>query len=415
MERIKSKVYNTLRTTEKYTKTDMVVLTKEMSWLTVGKIISIATSFLLTYILANFIAQETFGQYRFILSVFGIIAAFSLTGLGTSVAQSVSKGFEKTFPEAVRIHMKWGVIMSIISIGVAIYYFIIGNQLFSTAMLLVAISAPIMQSQILYSSYLQGKRNFKADSIYGFWYTIIPAILIAASALIFNSFLALITTYFLSYSLIAIYLNKKALKTVDQNSEIDKESIEYGKHLSYMGILGGISSHLDKVLIFYFLGPVELALYSIAMAIPQQLRTLDRLVTTISTTRLPKLEISQIKKILPRKSVIIFIASFLVALAYILVAPIIFRVFLPTYTDAIFYTQFYVLIMLFSPIILMKQTLTAHNRTKDLYIINTTMPLVKIISLLVFLPPFGVMGAFYAIFLSEMVKVFMVTIFYRRL
>ncbi len=415
MKRIKSKVYGALRGSEKYAKTDMVVLTKEMSWLTIGKIVSMATSLILTYVLANFIPQDVFGNYKFIISIFGIIAAFSLTGLGTIVTQSVSKGFDRTFFEAMRVHLKWGFIMTLISVGVSIYYFIKGNEIFGMAMILVAIASPVMQSQIMFSPYLQGKRNFKDDSIYGFWYTITPAIALIITAFLTDSFLILISVYFISYSLISTILNKIVSKQVDLNTEVDNESIKYGKHLSLMGVLGGISSHLDKVLVFHYIGAVELAIYSIALAIPQQLRNLDRLITTISATRLPKLEIYQIKKVLPRKSFLIFLISLVVAIIYILLAPLFFRIFFPTYLDAVFYSQIYVLIMLLSPVILMKQTLTAHNKTKELYVINSVMPIVKILGLLIFLPIFGMMGAIIAIFVSEIAKVILVTFYYKKL
>lgn len=415
MKNIKNIIYKGLRKSESYTKTDMIVLAKEGSWISMGRTISMITALGLTYVLANFLPQAVYGQYRFVLSMFGIITAFSLTGLSTSLVQSVSRGYEKTFFEAIKVHLKWSSVMTLISIIISIYYFINGNNLLGISMILVALAAPVMQTYTMYSPYLQVKRNFRDDSWYGFWYSVLPAIILTAVTLISNSFLVIIFTYFITYSLITWFINNKVAKSVDQNTNIDHEGISYGKHLSLMNILGGISTHIDKILIFHYLGAVELAIYTIALAIPQQLRTFDRLISSISATRLPNLSIEQIKKVLPRKSFLIFLASLAITILYILVAPIFFKIFFPNYLDAIFYSQIYVLIMLFSPVILLKQTLTAHIRTKELYIMQTVMPIIKITSLFVLLPSFGIIGAIGAIFISEFARLFMIIFFYRKL
>lgn len=415
MERIKNSAYKILRKSENYTKTDMVTLAKESSWLSFGKFTNIISSVLLTYILANFLPQDVFGQYKFVISMFGIIAAFSLTGIGTALTQVVARGYEKTFFEAIKIHLRWSLVMTLISLVLSIYYFLNNNYVLGISMLLVAIASPIMQTYTMYSPYLQGKRNFRDDSWYGFWYSIVPAIILSIVAITSNSFLLIIATYFITYSLISLLINSKVAKTVDKNTQIDYSAISYGKHLSLMNVLGGISTHIDKILMFHFLGAVQLAIYTIAIAIPQQLRTFDRLITSISATRLPNLSIEQIKKVLPRKAFIIFLISLLIAIIYVFVAPLFFKILFPEYLDSIFYSQIYVLIMLFSPVILLKQTLTAHMRKKELYLMQTVMPITKILALFLLLPNFGILGALYSIFISEMIRLIMIIYFYKKL
>lgn len=415
MKNTKDTIYKALRKSEAYTKTDMIVLAKESSWLSVGKAIGMLSALLLTYVLANFLPQSVYGQYKFVLSIFGIITAFSLTGLSTSLTQAVSKGFDGTFFESIKVHLKWSTLMTLMSLIIAIYYFLNDNHLLGISMILIALAAPIMQTYTMYSPYLQGKRNFRDDSWYSFWYSLIPAIALIAVTLISNSFIAIISTYFISYSLVTWFINNKVSKSIDKNLPIDHAAISYGKHLSLMNILGGISTHIDKILIFHYLGAIELAIYTIALAIPQQLRTFDRLISSLSATRLPSLSIEQIKKVLPRKSFFIFLASLFVTVTYILIAPLFFKIVFPNYLDAIFYSQIYVLIMLFSPVILLKQTLTAHTRKKELYIMQTAMPIIKIVGLFILLPPFGIMGAIGAIFLSETTRLVMILYFYKKL
>jgi O-antigen/teichoic acid export membrane protein len=89
--KFKNKTYHLLRWSEKYTKTDMVYLTKGGFWLTTGKIISAIVGFILLIIYANFLPKETFGNFQYILSIIGLLYIFNLPGLDTSLTKSINK------------------------------------------------------------------------------------------------------------------------------------------------------------------------------------------------------------------------------------------------------------------------------------------------------------------------------------
>ena len=57
IDKIKNKTYKLLRKSEKYTKTDMVYLTKGGFWLTLGQIISSTSAFL-----SNGVHNQIFSQ-----------------------------------------------------------------------------------------------------------------------------------------------------------------------------------------------------------------------------------------------------------------------------------------------------------------------------------------------------------------
>ena len=73
IKKIKEKIYNLLRWSEKYTKTDMVYLAHGGFWLSFGQIISSLSSFLLAIAFANLLPKETYGNYKYILSIASIL------------------------------------------------------------------------------------------------------------------------------------------------------------------------------------------------------------------------------------------------------------------------------------------------------------------------------------------------------
>lgn len=82
-----------------------------------------------------------------------------------------------------------------------------------------------------------------------------------------------------------------------------------------------------------------------------------------------------------------------ISVVYIFAAPYLFNLLFPEYLASIPYTQVYALsIVLFAGGVYEK-TLEAHEKTKWIYINRIGSNVVKVISLLILLPLFGVWGA----------------------
>jgi len=60
---IKSKIYQYLRWSERYTKTGMVYVAEGGFWLILGQIVSVFSTLLLPIIFANLLPKESFKQY----------------------------------------------------------------------------------------------------------------------------------------------------------------------------------------------------------------------------------------------------------------------------------------------------------------------------------------------------------------
>ncbi|MHA1751334.1 MAG: hypothetical protein ACTSYZ_03105, partial [Candidatus Helarchaeota archaeon] len=124
---------------QKYFKIDFFYLIKGEFWLMTGKIISMITSFFLSLAWANWISQNIYGNYQYILSLAGIISIFSLPEIGTAVTQAVARGFEGSFLKGFKTQLKWGLLASLSALGITGYYWSQGNKNLPLCFLIIAL------------------------------------------------------------------------------------------------------------------------------------------------------------------------------------------------------------------------------------------------------------------------------------
>ena len=260
------KIYKLLRRSEKYTKTDMVYLAKGGFWLTINQIISISSAFLLSIALANLLPKEIYGQYKYIISIFSILAISTLPGMDTAVTRSIAQGNEGSFKQALKTKMKWGLLGALVSLCFAIYYFVNQNNTLAGSFAIVAFALPTVDSWALYTSYFNGKKLFNKLAKYAGTLKIISTFTIISVVYLSDNIFWLLLAFFVPFiviRLIYLFIIKNKYKP---NKNIDSQTIKYGKHLSFVGVLGSIAMQIDKVLIFHYIGAAELAIYSLAIS-----------------------------------------------------------------------------------------------------------------------------------------------------
>jgi len=401
IKKLKQKIYNSLRWSEKYTKTDMVYLAKGGFWLTLGQIFASASAFLLAIAYANFLPQEVYGTYKYILSIAGILGAFTLAGLGPAIVQSVARGFEGILKSAFWVNLKWSVFMILASFLGALYYFINDNYTLGISLIIIALFSPLTQSAALYGAFLNGKKEFKITVSYGIFITIINAILLAITVIITNNPILIILVYFTSNALLTLFFYIRTIKKFKPNKKIDKKTISYGKHLSLINILGTIAGHLDKILIFHYLGAIQLAIYSFAIALPMQLTLIKKIIRTLVLPKLVGQKIEYIQKNIPKKIIKFFIFLIPVVLVYIIAAPYIYSYLFPQYIKSVYYSQVFSLIILSFPTLFFNQVFTAHSKKKELYIINIVSSILQILLFILLIPVYKIWGIIASILITR--------------
>src|SRR3989344_3111426 len=109
---------------EKLTKTDVRYVARGSFWLGMTQVTSVIVGIAMTAGFANLISPETFGLYRYILSVYGILAMAGLPGVATGVLQAVSTGYEEALLQGFKLKLRWSLLGSLASLGYAGYNFL---------------------------------------------------------------------------------------------------------------------------------------------------------------------------------------------------------------------------------------------------------------------------------------------------
>jgi O-antigen/teichoic acid export membrane protein len=183
----------------------------------------------------------------------------------------------------------------------------------------------------------------------------------------------------------------------------DAQLGSYAKHLSLMNVLGTVSGQIDKVLLFQFLGPAQVALWSFAQAPVSHLRQISKIMGGVILPKVANAELGHVRRTALPRALAIFAVSVAAFGAYWFAAPYLYAVLFPGYQDAVLASRIFALAVLTTPFVLFKQTLIGHRRTRELYVASTVQPIVKI-ALVAGAMPWGVTGVAAASAAAEFVN-----------
>ena len=414
MQSLRNKAYRALRWSEQYTKTDMLYLAQGGGWLLSGQIIASLSSFLLVIAFANLIPKETFGTYKYILSLTSILLIPSLPGMNTAVNMASTRNLDGTLLLALKTKMRWGLLSSLASLLLSGYYFLNGNSSLAISFLVISAFLPFIDAFGIYGPFLHGKKKFQISTKYEALVQIISTgFLIAVIFLTKNLFL-IVLSYFLSWTLLRFIFFRITIKRFVVSKDEDPKAIPYGKHLSLMKVINTIASYIDRLFVFHFLGAVPLAVYAFAIAMPEQIKGAFSLLDTLAFPKFIGRNSEEIKASFKKKALRLFLLGGVVIGAYILAAPFIFKTFFPRYEEAVFYSQLFALSMLNLALFPATTALRAKKNVKGLYISNFVTPIFKIITMLVFILWQGLLGLIIARIISRFFGSFLDTYLFFR-
>ncbi|MDE2079453.1 MAG: oligosaccharide flippase family protein [Patescibacteria group bacterium] len=368
----KAQLVRFLRWSERYTKTDMVYLASGGFWSTIAQVVESLTIFGLAILVAHFLPKEIYGEYKYIIATVALISSFSLTGLGSAVFQSVASGYDGSLAAGFRATLRWSALAVLGAFALAAYYFLHGNTALGMGMLIGGSLSPLLTAANLGNTFLSAKKDFKRSALYfGLLDTVFVTGALAVTVLIAPNTLALIAVYFAANTLSTFWFYRRVVRLYRPDpTHTDPGMLSYAKHLSLMGILNGIAGNIDQVLLFHFVGPVQLAIYNFAIAIPDQtkgpLKTLD----TMLQARFVSRSDTEIRTSMRNKMLWLFISSMIFIGAYIVLAPYFYRIFFPNYIDSIFYSQVYVCAQLGLVFWPASSYLSARKRVREQYIVT---------------------------------------------
>ena len=405
IQNLKQKVVEWLRWSEQYTRTDMVYLFKSGGWVTTSKICTSLGGLVLATAFANLIPPDTYGTYKFLVSAASIIGAFTLSGMGIAVAKAAARGFNSALRHGSLAKLRWSICMAAVGLGAAGYYYLQGNMTLSLGMMMIAVLYPFRSSSSVYESFLKGKKDFRRRSIYAIILEGVQVVSMVTALLLTNQVLWIFLVFLLANTLSSILFYLRTAAAYPQSGESRSDMITYGKHLSFVTIFKRIAKYIDKILVWHYLGGVELAVYAFAELPVSKMRSLAGSIWQTAFPKFSEKDLSTLQDTLDYK-VLLMAAGFVgVAGVYILTAPFLFDLLFPEYMQSVPLTQFYALGLVLFAGRCYEKVLEAHARTRWIYIVQFTSNVVKIVTLLVLLPLYGVWGAILSLLSFETSRV----------
>lgn len=325
----------------------MVYLASGGFWLSASYVLITAIGFAASIAFGYLLPKEAYGNYKYILSVYAIFSIFTLTGLGTALVQSVARGFEGVLRQGVRLGFIWSLPAALGALTGAGYYFYRDNAFLAAGLVLVAIAVPLLSSWGLFSSFLNGKKDFRRMSIYALVDSGLPTLLVLGALFFTHDVLLLLCVYFGASALLALVFYIFTNRAYKPESREDPELVGYSLRLSALNVIGMLAVHLDKVIVFTTLGAVELAVYSFASAFPDHMRALLKQLNTLMIPKIAQLP-DDAQPVLRTKIIRLGILLCLITVLYIIAAPYLYSLFFPKYPEAIAYSRVLALMILSS-------------------------------------------------------------------
>ena len=220
----------------------------------------------------RFVDQEVYGQYKLILSIIAVVSGFCLPGLAEAVMISAAKRYDGNVRRLLTIKIAVAVCGSIAICGAGFYYRIEQAVLF-VPFLVAALFFPLHELTPMLNSWLNGRGMvnllFLIQVLSALTWTILFSILLycgfrSLSSLIFGS----LFVSALFALLLVLYIFRKR-----ENSKTDSTSIKYGFHTSLAYVFGTLVV-TDKIIINAHFSAKEVAVYSVALIFPEQIRML---------------------------------------------------------------------------------------------------------------------------------------------
>ena len=381
-----------LRWSEKYTKTDMVYLASGGFWLTLEIVIAALCSLALSIVFGHFATKDLYGNYKYVLSLASLISAISLTGMSNAVGQATSVGKEGSLRQGFRLNLYWSAPMSLVALGVALYYYTQGNSFVALSLCVVAVATPLLSSFSLFDNFLGGRREFPVMTFFSGFGNITSMIALIVALFIGGRAIWLVVAYYAVNTATSAYFYYRTVRRAANDAE-DPGMFSYSLHLSALGVIGTIANQIDSIVVFTFLGPVNLAIYTFAIAMPEQIKSVVKNVSSIALPKFAQRTLGEINEtIWYRLAGMTFWLTVIIGL-YIALAPLIFKLLFPVYVGSIWYSQVYALSIIVTGIpMAVTSILVAHKKTRELYIVSNAGQIVFIIAILPLTFYFGILG-----------------------
>ena len=382
--------------------------------MTTSKVLSMLITFISSVAFANLLPESTYGTYRYILSIAGLLSLSTLQGMNVAMTQAIAKGENVSYQETLNTQIKWGVIGMVIALIGSGYYFLAGDEILSMAFLAIALFIPFKDPFHLYTGILQGQKKFNILARDEVVTRALTMILVVALIFYTKNILLIVIAYLASTTILRFIFLKLAVRKEPSLNQTNSDMLSYGKHISANRFITTFATQIDKILLFQNVGAAALATYYLAFMPFKQSQGFLNSLAMLALPKFSSNSAKNLKKTLPKKILKTYLLIIPAVILYIVLAPYLFGWFYPKYMDAVLISQILMLQLLLFPTALLKDALVSQRHVKKLYVSSTFYAVMRITLVVILVPMYGMYGALAAVISTNVVANLMtVYLFYR--
>ncbi|MES2749647.1 MAG: oligosaccharide flippase family protein [Patescibacteria group bacterium] len=379
-------------------------------WVACNQATTIAGSLMVTAVFAHLLSEELFGNYRYLVVLASLFSVVSLNSISQSVLQTSSQGYLGYYQSALKLGLLSNLGTTVAALLVGGYYLYQNNQLLGYCCLAIAILQPFISNYFTIFSLLAGQQKFRAVAIFQTIKVIIITLGSIISVLLTHNIFIVFVTYLalqLVTNIMAHLFFKPNPNEIKKpiSKEIEKKYNHFAFHLSVQNGILSAANRLDSIIVFQFLGATSLAIYSIALIVPDQFKSLVKNFSTLLFPKYVHYTSEQLVRSIPGRSFQLFVILLFLTGLYIISAPFIINWILPKYASAIIYTQLLSLAIPSSILYIVQSALKSQTNNTQLYYIQFSQAALKIIFVFVGIYFYGLWGAVAAYIISSYIEV----------
>jgi len=286
--------------------------------------------------------KELYGQYLFVLGMFGLFGVVSIPGLRAVIFRTTSQGYEGVYRRATTFSFLWSLlgIPLLVIAGILIYLF--KTRILGISLMAVALFFPFEISLQNWMLFLKGRSEFRKLAYYNSIKFFISLVAVTASIAFTKNIVVILVAYFLVNSGFNIFYHLKVVNSL-RNDEVDEGWKRQGFALTILDLSTVIFGRVDIVLIGALLPFGQVAIYGLVMKFVGMF--LEGIRSTMEAIG-PNL--FQSKKITVRYFYKFFLLSFLVPIIlYPLIKYPVLLLYGEEFSEVVGFSQLYVVIIPF--------------------------------------------------------------------
>lgn len=368
---------------------------KDTSWVTLNQIISVILGVLISVILARFTTKIVFGEYNLLISIVSILSIVAIPGLNTSMLRSISRGKEGVYTKAVKLSFNWSFLGIPLLILIGFYFYFYAEQSVGIALFLSAIFFPLLYAPNNWTALLQGKKKFDIFAKFSIIQSLLRALaIIMAVYLGSGTLVPIFLAYMIVNSFTNIFYFFKCKAYI--NNDLEEEGWQRsGYKLTFNDFVMLSYDYIDKIFIGIFIGPVELAIYAVAVSVVSAIRGSVIQIIKVTYPHIFAMQKEKIKVYFQKIMLPLIIFNLIFLLILVLILPLLMIIlYSQKYEDSIIYAQMYCITIPLAIFMVVLNTSLIALKKENAIIKFRLLGLIIILILYSILIPFmGVIGA----------------------